>query len=102
MTGDAYWRTVSRDNVTSLYGRGAHARQDRVGVDPTVGFERHRADAGHGCVYVYPKRITYANEIPGATDAYHFELVFDYGEHDPTVPETELRGVIGLLAGSCG
>ena len=120
-TGDALWRTVTRDNVTRLYGRSAEARladpdaptrvfewlleeerdelgnvvayeyepEDHAGVDRALPYERARTRAGHGCTYAYPKRIKYGNTAPGTMDEYHFELVFDYGEHDEAAPEPD-------------
>jgi RHS repeat-associated protein len=129
-TGDVHWRTTSRDNVTSLYGRSPDSRisdpADQRHVfswllDATVD------DRGNAVVYSYKaeddanvpasapeagrqvtanrylKRIRYGNTVPvhwpadaqvldaAAADpaAWHFEIVFDYGEHDAAGPTPE-------------
>ena len=120
-TGDAFWRTVTRDNVARVYGRTTQARvadpdaparvfewlleeesdergnviayeyaaEDRVGVDQALPYEGARARPGHRCTYVLPKRIRYGNAVPGTIEGHHFELVFDYGDHDEEAPEPE-------------
>lgn len=115
-TGDAHWRATGKDNVTSIYGRSTKARiadpadprrvfkwlleetrdgkgnvvayeykqEDSVGVDRSRPEERNRL-AGAGA-NTYLKRIHYGNQEPDVAAGWHFELVFDYGEHDDAVP----------------
>ena len=134
---DSFWRSISRDNITTWYGKTAESRIADP-ADPTRIFswlicESHD-DKGNVIVYRYKeensdnvqraqahehnrtdltrqanrhlKRIRYGNHTPylptlsptepwptppGATAAdgstdWYFEVVFDYGEHDSTVP----------------
>ncbi|WP_051034209.1 SpvB/TcaC N-terminal domain-containing protein [Streptomyces sp. SS] len=125
---DVFWRSISRDDVTTWYGRTPESRiadpadasrvfgwliceshddrgnlvaygykpEDDEGVDTAAGHERHRQRAANR----YLRRIRYGNRtpwpssldaatgprpLPGA-DQWHFELVFDYGEHDTAAP----------------
>lgn len=125
---DVFWRSISRDDVTTWYGRTPESRiadpadasrvfgwliceshddrgnlvaygykpEDDEGVDTTAGHERHRQRAANR----HLKRIRYGNRTPWpssldaatgmrplpADDQWHFELVLDYGEHDPVAP----------------
>lgn len=121
-TGETHWRTVSRDNVTSVYGDSPASRiadpddpqrvfswlparswddrgnaivyeykaEDRAGV-PSALHERHRSVAANR----YCKRILYGNARPydpGDPELprdWHFQVVFDYGEHDAMAPRVE-------------
>ncbi|MFH8836682.1 SpvB/TcaC N-terminal domain-containing protein [Streptomyces sp. NPDC017868] len=70
--------------------------EDDEGVDTTAGHERHRQRSANR----HLKRIRYGNRTPWlsslddatgrrplpADDQWHFELVLDYGEHDPAAP----------------
>ncbi|MFB7450729.1 SpvB/TcaC N-terminal domain-containing protein [Streptomyces sp. NPDC056194] len=70
--------------------------EDDEGVDTTAGHERNRQRSAQR----HLKRIRYGNRTPWpssleavtgrrplpADDQWHFELVLDYGEHDPTAP----------------
>ncbi|WP_445269755.1 SpvB/TcaC N-terminal domain-containing protein [Streptomyces sp. DSM 41634] len=124
-TGETHWRTISHDNLTTLYGRSAESRiadpadparrvfswlvcasydgkgnaihyqyraEDGLGVDPGRPEERNRTALGLSAGR-YPKRIRYGNHRPvepgenlDEVDDWHFEVVFDYGEHDPQAP----------------
>lgn len=142
--GDTFWRSISRDNIMSWYGRTAESRvadpadrsrifswlvceshddkgnvicygykpedsarifEDANGNAVSLAHERNRSAASRGARR-YPKRIRYGNRQPyypvleegaiwpappGAaaadgSDTWHFELVFDYGEHDAAAP----------------
>src|SRR5437867_882714 len=125
-TGEMHWRSISKDNVTTFYGRTAESRiadpddplrifswlicethddkgnatvyeyvaEDSKGVDLSQMHERNRTDASRSSNR-YLKRIKYGNtpsrllEPDPAKLAWHFEVVFDYGEHDADqlVPE---------------
>ena len=129
-TGDVHWRTTSRDNVTSLYGRSPNSRVSDP-ADPSRVFswllDATVDDRGNAVVYGYKaeddanvpasvaeagrqvtanrylKRIRYGNTAPvnwpadpqlldaaaGDPAAWHFEVVFDYGEHDPAAATPE-------------
>ena len=133
---DAHWRTMSPENMLTLYGLTAAERitdpadpqnifswlisqtrdvfgnavlytyksEDAQGVDVSRAGEHHRgpADAVGRQVNRYLKDIRYANTTPlldadgsrprhlsaaqlAATD-WHFQVVLDYGEHDPVHP----------------
>lgn len=127
---DVHWRTTSRDNVMSFYGRSPGSRISDP-ADPSHVFswllDATVDDRGNAVVYSYKaeddanvpasvaeagrqvtanrylKRIRYGNTVPvswpadpllldaAAADpaAWHFEVVFDYGEHDPAAPTPE-------------
>jgi len=115
-SGDAHWRTLSRDNVTRIYGQSASARLADPD-DPSRVFEwlleEARDELGHvvsyvykaedganvalsepaearrHCAYTYLKRIRYGNSTPFVAGDWKFEVVFDYGEHDPDDPTPE-------------
>ncbi|WP_449339496.1 SpvB/TcaC N-terminal domain-containing protein [Streptomyces chartreusis] len=134
-SGEVHWRSLSRENVTTLYGRDANSRiadpadpvhrvfswlicesfddkgnaivyeyaeENDVGVDLTAAHERHRPAACR-TTNRYLKAVRYGNkdsrlaEPPPERDlenGWHFELVFDYGDHAPLPPPAE-----GLPAG---
>jgi RHS repeat-associated protein len=99
-SGDLHWLVTSRDNITAVFGRDPASRivdsadsgrvfrwllqestDDRGSV---VQYEYKAEDVSGAAVYL--KRIKYGNDAPGVADAFHFEAVLDYGEHDPQVP----------------
>ncbi|HEX2084511.1 MAG TPA: SpvB/TcaC N-terminal domain-containing protein [Solirubrobacteraceae bacterium] len=123
--GDVHWRTVSRDSVTTLYGRTPASRiadpadplrifswlvceswddrgnavlydyvpESSVNVDVGLPEEAHRTPAGRAANR-YLKRVRYGNATPhrpgqdlAARADWRFELVLDYGEHDPEAPQ---------------
>lgn len=107
-TGDTHWRTISRDNVTSIYGRTAASRIADPAAPERVFrwlLDEVRDDRGEVARYSYVaedgagvsdrpgpyperylKRIEYGNATPGVADEFCFEIVFDYGEHPGEVP----------------
>src|SRR6202035_5734794 len=72
-TGETHWRTISRENLSSLYGDSPASR--------------------------YCKRILYGNaqpydpQGPARPCDWHFQLVFDYGEHGAATPRPEEEAV---------
>ena len=122
-SGEVHWRSITSDNVTTLYGRTAASRIADP-HDPSRVFSwlicESFDDTGNGMVYEYKpedsenvdlgcpheanrtvtgrsanrylKRIKYGNLIsrliePDLSVAeWLFEVVFDYGEHDPDTP----------------
>lgn len=123
--GESHWRTVTSDNVTSIFGRSTATRiadprdeqrvfswlleethddrgnitrygykvEDGAGVDPAISHEAARFDLGPGgsrafiaTAQRYLKRIEYGNLVPSQAANWLFEVVFDYGEHDPVTP----------------
>ncbi|BCB78316.1 hypothetical protein Pflav_047260 [Phytohabitans flavus] len=68
-----------------------HKPEDRAGVDTGHTAERHRTPAGTAANR-YLKRIRYGNRVsrlvdPDLTDPlWMFEVVLDYGDHDPDLP----------------
>jgi len=137
--GDVHWRSISKDNILSLYGKDANSRiadpadplrvftwlicetrddkgnamvydykaEDGAGVDVGLAHERNRGDRDDArrAANRYPKRIRYGNRLtmldaagqrpPMLNDTqrqgadWMFEVVFDYGEHDPDVPKPD-------------
>jgi RHS repeat-associated protein len=139
---DSFWRSISKDNVTTWYGKSSESRiynptdpsrifswlicethddkgnvlvyrykaEDSAKLDLSQAHERNRTNVSRSSAR-YLKRIRYGNRKPflpvisstdplpsppGTTDTdtslhWMFETVFDYGEHDATVPlPTEL------------
>lgn len=141
---DVFWRSISKDNITTWYGRSADSRiadpadpsrifswlicqshddkgnviaygyksedsakifVDSSGNSLTKAHERNRTDLSRSAQR-YLKRIRYGNRspyfpelkadaawleppdanAPDGSDAWHFEVVFDYGEHDTRAP----------------
>jgi hypothetical protein len=133
---DVHWRSISRDNILTLYGKDENSRiadpedpgrifswlicetrddqgngvlydykaENGDGVDLTQTHERNRGDRDdpHRTANRYLKHIRYGNRVPLLDDAgnrppflsdaqvpnagWMFEVVFDYGEHDPDAP----------------
>ncbi|UCH87895.1 MAG: hypothetical protein JSV49_06395 [Thermoplasmata archaeon] len=52
-------------------------------------YERHRVDGTTHATNTYIKRIKYGNHTPFQKDAWYFQVVFDYGEHDAVNPTPE-------------
>ncbi len=125
---DTFWRSISRDNLTTWYGRTHESRvadpadprrtfswlicethddkgnvvsyaykpEDSQGIDLMHLHERNRSNASRSANR-YIKRVRYGNRVPYLPDLaesprtalptdWCFELVFDYGEHDPDNP----------------
>ncbi|TXH68383.1 MAG: toxin [Lysobacteraceae bacterium] len=141
---DVFWRSISKDNVTTWYGRTRESRicdpedarrifawliceshddkgqalvygykpedsarvfEDAGGAERALVHERNRT-ARSRSAQRYPKTIRYGNRQPyfpvlrddapwpmpqdalaaDASDAWLFEVVFDYGEHDALAP----------------
>src|SRR6185437_12887269 len=59
--------------------------EDLAGV-PSVLSEKHRLDGTASFANQHLKRIQYGNTVPGDVTTTVFEVVFDYGEHDPVTP----------------
>jgi len=117
-TADIHWKSVSKDNVTSIYGQDASARisdpkdssrvftwlleqsyddkgnlityeykqEDSTGVETAAPEEANRLAAGTKPANCYLKRIYYGKTGAGLPGGFSFEVVFDYGEHDPNNP----------------
>ena len=127
--GVSHWRTITRDNVTTLYGIDVETRivdprssrrifsylialsfddkgnatryeyrpDDADGVDTTAAHESNRPAADRR-TQRYAARILYGNVSPyfpswtvgGAPTplpaAWHFQVVFDYGDHRTSAP----------------
>jgi RHS repeat-associated protein len=125
-TGISHWRSISRDNITTLYGEHEDARiadpadptrvfawlicetyddkgnavlyrykaENDANIEPAAPWERNRL-LGRGFPQRYVKNILYGNRTPRRAgedlrrrDDWVFEVVFDYGEHDRTMPTT--------------
>ncbi len=121
ITGEIYWRAITKDNITSIYGDTPASRI----FDPTDNkhvfswlLARSYDDKGNVIVYEYAaendqnvpaalyecnrqvtanrylKRISYGHQTPydpakNAPDDWHFQVVFDYGEHDAANPQVD-------------
>ena len=134
-SGDIFWRSITKDNITSWYGKTAESRiadpadparvfswlicesydgkgnvvsyeykaEDSEGVDLSQVNERNRTGTTRS-VNRYIKRVFYGNRTPYFPDLtaaaevplpsdWCFELVFDYGDHDPLNPVPEDTGI---------
>lgn len=112
-SGEEYWRAITRDNITSVYGRSASARisdpsnpnrifswlleETRDGKGNIVSYEykaedQENIDRSIGLertrpiANTYLKRIYYGNESPTEASSWRFQVLFDYGEHDVADP----------------
>lgn len=135
--GDVHWRSISKDNILTIYGKDAGARiadpmdakrvfswlicetrddkgnvvlyeykpEDGEGLNLALVHERNRGarDDPRRRVNRYIKRIRYGNRAPLLDTSgqrprflndnqinsagWMFEVVFDYGEHDPSAPK---------------
>src|SRR5688572_524974 len=140
--GDVHWRSISKDNILTLYGKDPDSRiadpedpmriftwlicetrddkgnavlygykpEDGAGVDLTRACERNRGDRNDSrrATNRYLKRIRYGNRVPLLDNGgrrprlltvaqtqnagWMFEVVFDYGEHDPDSPTPDDAG----------
>ncbi|MDC0769104.1 SpvB/TcaC N-terminal domain-containing protein [Streptomyces sp. HD] len=128
--GTSHWRSISRDNITTVYGRDRTSRiadpadpdhrvfswlicesydalgnaivygyvsEDDRNVDRTAAHECDRPDAGR-TANRYLKSVRYGNKVSRLADppperdpagGWHFELVFDYGDHAALPPPGE-------------
>ena len=123
--GDTHWRTVTKDNVTSIYGQNSKCRiadpadpshifkwllettfddkgnvifyeykaEDATGINSAAANERNRQNGVAPFTNLYIKRIYYGTQTPYQREEdlskrsdWLFEVVFDYGEHDPVNP----------------
>ena len=137
-TGEIHWRSITRDNVTTLYGKDNNSRifdpedsdpqhptrifswliceshddkgnalvyeykeENSDGVDRSQAHERNRTSTSRSANR-YLKRISYGNRIsrlvqPDLSAAdWMFEVVFDYGEHDPGRPDARRSRRVAL------
>jgi hypothetical protein len=81
---------LSRGREAQFHPKGSaieyrYKAEDGAGVDPSAPYEARRAPPAQR----YPKRVLYGNSVPlsleepdDARNEWHYELVFDYGEHD--------------------
>lgn len=122
--GEIHWRSVSKDNVTTIFGDDENSRvfdpvnpvrvfswlvsqmfddrgnlmkyeykaENSEGIDVSKAYEHVRSDVSRSAGR-YPKRIKYgnrcshlANRFDIDTEAWMFEVVFDYGDHDKQTP----------------
>ena len=67
--------------------------EDATGTDPAAANERNRQNGGAAFTDLYIKRIRYGTQTPYQREEdlskradWLFEVVFDYGEHDPVNP----------------
>jgi RHS repeat-associated protein len=147
---DVFWRSISKDNITTWYGKTADSRiadsaepsrifswlicqshddkgnvvvygykpedslrifEDTAGNRVAKAHERNRTVASRS-VQRYVKRIRYGNHLPyfpalkddapwpeppdasarDGSNAWHFEVVFDYGEHEANAPRPNDAG----------
>lgn len=123
---NTFWRSISRDNITTFYGKTAESRiadpvdstrifswlicesyddkgnvvlydyvsEDSAGIDISQVHERNRTDESRSASR-YLKRIRYGNRVSRLIQRdlsradWMFEVVFDYGEHDPEDPKPD-------------
>ena len=130
-SGEMHWRSISKDNITTLYGKTEESRisdsenpthafswlicesyddkgnairygykpEDSQGIDTTQAHERNRTSEARS-VNRYLKHVYYGNQTPRQPNEdlslrrdWLFEVVFDYGEHDPTNPKPNDSGI---------
>jgi len=130
-SGAIHWRSISKDNITTLYGKTSESRisnpdnathifswlicesyddkgnairyryqpEDSQGIGRTQVHERNRTPESRS-TNRYLKHIDYGNLTPRQPDEdlslrtdWLFEVVFDYGEHDPVIPTPIASGV---------
>lgn len=113
----AHWRVITKENITSVYGKSESARvcdpedpshvfqwlietsHDAKGNKIVYGYkqensenipallnEKQRIKNETGFANTYLKRVYYS-PFTGDADRFHFQLVFDYGEHRADSPE---------------
>ena len=131
---DCFWRAITRDNVTTWYGRTDESRitdpsdparifswlicesyddkgnvmvygyqpEDSIGIDRSHANEANRTESSRSANR-YLKRVRYGNSQPYFPDPasgivpplpadWLFEVVCDYGEHDPDTPLPDASG----------
>jgi RHS repeat-associated protein len=120
-SSDVHWRTLSPENVLTLYGAGPESRitdpanerrifswlvcETRDTKGNVAWYEYAAEDDERSTAQRYLKRIRYGNAVPlldsdgdrprfVSTTAmrdtlWHFQVVFDYGDHDDEVPLIE-------------
>lgn len=107
----SYWKTVSAENLTSLYGFDETSRivapddptrifkwlisetLDAHGNRIVFGYKREDGaglPAGANCAQVYISTIRYGNYREGAGENFALEILFDYGEY--TLPSLDPSG----------
>lgn len=113
-TREAYWRIVSADNVTSVYGRSPQARvadpenpahifrwlleetHDACGNRVSYRYKAEDAEGVAPEVFEagrdhtanrYLEQVEYGNYLYGGQELYAFKVIFDYGEYDPANPD---------------
>ncbi|MBE8989895.1 SpvB/TcaC N-terminal domain-containing protein [Nostoc sp. LEGE 12450] len=130
LEGETHWRSISKDNITTIYGRTAESRifdpnepthvfswlicesyddkgnvilykynaENSEGVDIAQAHECNRTSESRSANR-YLKRIKYGNLVSRlmqpdlAETDWLFEVVFDYGDHNPTNPKPNDPGV---------
>lgn len=86
------WLLEQTDDDRGNVVRYVYKAEDGAGVDPSLASEAHRWNAAGGFTATaqrHLKRILYGNARPGEASSWCFEVVFDYGEHDPVAPSPE-------------
>jgi RHS repeat-associated protein len=111
---ESYWRVVTADNVTSIYGRSAHARiadpenpshifrwlieetHDAYGNKVHYQYKTENADGIKPDIFEagrdhtanrYLEHIEYGNYLYEQQEHYAFNVVFDYGEYNLAAPD---------------
>ena len=130
-SGETHWRSISKDNITTLYGQTDKSRiadpddsthvfswlicesyddkgnairyeykaENSDGINTAQAHERNRT-TGSRASERHLKHIYYGNQTPRQPNEdlslrrdWLFEVVFDYGEHDPTSPKPNDPGI---------
>jgi hypothetical protein len=66
-----------------------YKQEDQTGVDASAAQEANRLAKGTDLANFYLKRIYYGKTGAGLPGGFSFEVVFDYGEHDPNNPSPD-------------
>ena len=82
----------SYDNLGNII-RYVYRRENWEGVNRTAPHEQHRLSLPHLPAQRYLTQVLYGNDRPGERANWHFQVVFDYGDHAPGNPLPDDEGI---------
>ncbi len=121
--GDVHWRSITKENIASVYGQSQSARiadpddpsrvfswlleetRDSKGNISAYGYraeDQKNLDPAVGferpqpVANAYLKTIFYGNQAPDIAADWHFQVLFDYGDLDALDP---INGTVGVWPG---
>lgn len=74
-----------RDNLGNII-RYEYLRENSDNINPGLPSENLRLQNEKSFTQLYLKKILYCNQEPHIANNWHFQIIFDYGEHDPDSP----------------